>query len=259
MPGKSYFPSFFYLLILSTAILILLSPLKIQAQISDPNTIHLGSFTPSPTPTPTVTPTPTMTPTPTTEQNQPDQPGDNTTLPKPPDSSYVNAASVDGLVADIRGSCIESGVAGRVTVRDFPCVDAIAAPYDSTAIDNLRFSATKFEFLQCVGFTRAASIVGNGIQLDKGGNAIDFLTNVPSGCTLIDKTNPTQALQVGDLPIWSSKHVTDIYGHIAYVTQIFDANTFKVGEGNFCSAGEVCNGIKTVDSPMLLGWLHCTK
>lgn len=170
-------------------------------------------------------------------------------MPLPIDGGTNNTLKIAGLVEEIRRYCTN----GIVTNSNLACVDGININQarKPVVVSELKLSALGFRFLQCVGFVRAATALLFGAPLNNGGNAIDYATNIPDGFALIENF-PGIKIKAEDIPIWNY----DTYGHIAYVTKVFDSNTFQVAEANLGSPGLVRLYITTKDNPKLVGWLR---
>ena len=78
-----------------------------------------------------------------------------------------------------------------------------------------------------------------------------FSTNVPTGYVFIHKNNGVP-IKVNDIPIWDY----DTYGHIAYVTRVYDATQFQVAEANWGCSGCARVNVKYMAEPHLIGWLR---
>ena len=209
----------------------------------DPFTIKLKFWQP---PVATATPTPTITPIP------------EPTIPTPviPYITNVPPAGLDQveqLVNSIIANCEEDGVWGRVTMRNFSCVENITPPLPPSVIEVMRISTFNNEYLQCVGFVKAADLIAGGTAFPETLYAKAYITTPPTGYQFVEKNNGTIQIEVGDLPLWDWY----TYGHIAYVTKIYDADTFEVAEGHWDGRGQVTIGrIETTDAPYFRGWLR---
>ncbi|OGG03250.1 hypothetical protein A2W14_07040 [Candidatus Gottesmanbacteria bacterium RBG_16_37_8] len=241
MPKKLLLISFL-LLFLN---LFLVKNISFAQTPTSPKSIKFGYFTPPPTRTPTQTPIPLPTdpagPTPT---------GPTPTGPTPTDEPDGNKIpEVIDLVNQIRQHCTN----GVIYDGNIDCIDKLVLPraVEAEVKSELKFSVTWNNFLQCVGFVRASTARKYGTAVDKGGDAINFSTNVPTGYIFIDKNSGVK-IKINDLAIWDY----DTWGHIAYVIQVNSSNVFQVAEANFSSNGKVEITSKTVDSPNLIGWIR---
>ena len=230
------------LFLLSTFFIFLSSvnPETVRAQQPTmAHTIKLGVMTPPPTKTPIPTlpgsPTSTLPPGVPTPTDQ----------PKPVGS----AKKIIDLVKQIGNSCV-----GAIVRSDnISCVNNLVLPADvkSKVLNEFQFSVFYNDFLQCVGFIRAATALVYGTALDKGGHAIDYATNVPNGYRFIAKSTGAN-IKVDDIAIWDS----GVHGHIAYVVQVYDNRNFQIAEANRVANGKVNLTNTTIDSPNLIGWLR---
>ena len=118
----------------------------------------------------------------------------------------------------------------------------------------MRNSAIAFDNLQCVGFVRGMNLQFKGKALDNGGNAIDYATNIPTGYRLVNKFTMTSVSpKIGDLLLWNT--TIGAYGHIAYITVVYDKDTVGVIEANWGALGMVGFRQIYVRSADILGWL----
>ena len=174
-------------------------------------------------------------------------PVEKTTAPQTGTSDGVKK-----LVADIQASCSEGGQAGRVTARNQNCIDAISPPLSVLVSEKIKrgTDAGDTGYLQCVGFAYAAVAHTTGESIFcSGGCAKDFAVNRDCTGRTFHERGSTRTIGVGDLPIWGGS-----CGHIAYVTEVYDINTFQIAEANFDVQGSVRLENKTLSDPNLLGW-----
>lgn len=161
----------------------------------------------------------------------------------------INAALV---VQRIQQQCTQAGNAGRVTANNSGCVDGTIS--SSLAVSKWKQSANDYFYLQCVGFVYGMEGAVGGKNMYCSGNAKDFLSTCPATgqYITIQNTGSTSTMKVGDAVVWTG----GTWGHIAFVSKIYDSKTFQVAEANYDGAGSVRISNVTVDSPGLGGWLR---
>lgn len=152
-----------------------------------------------------------------------------------------------GLVNGITNFC-----GGSLNSSNFGCLNSIVPPLIENVKNELLTSVFRNNYLQCVGFVQAIITGLTGQPLDKNVDAVNFARYIPSGYNFIYKEDG--APQAGDLPIWNS--LQNPYGHIAYVTKVYNDTSFEVAEGNYDRKGGIRLRDKAVDDYGLLGWLR---
>lgn len=251
-------------LVILSFVVSLSFPISIFAQ-GDNSSIKFGVFYP---PTITNTPTPTqIPPSPLPKDNQPEN--DNPPPPTNPQSPKTSAPSlpqirpsptptpskanlVIQLVNSLQKNCYP---AGYVSSRNYRCLYNLTPRLSSPVLEELSTSAVRNDWLQCVGFVRAAITLTTDITLEKWiGNAIAYARNVPFPYRFMRNTS-TNTIRLEDIPIWD---YADSVGHIAYVVYVYDARNFQVAEANYgdSAAGKVRLRNTTTGSPGLIGWLR---
>lgn len=120
----------------------------------------------------------------------------------------------------------------------------------TTFKQNINWSATTYNTLQCVGAAFALSRELNGVVPAIGHTA---------ACEFVDTTNvhqyypygtPNFSPQAGDLVVWNSSNgncnpATGHYGHIAYVLGVLGETHIQIAEGNWANPGDF--RVRTVD------------
>jgi len=120
----------------------------------------------------------------------------------------------------------------------------------ATFKQNVNWSATTYNNLQCVGAAFALSRELNGVVPAVGHTA---------ACEFVDTTTVHQyypygsanfSPQAGDLVIWNSSNGncnpdTGHYGHIAYVSGVLGSTLIQIAEGNWAHPGDF--RVRTVD------------
>ncbi|MFH1832798.1 MAG: CHAP domain-containing protein [Candidatus Levyibacteriota bacterium] len=165
---------------------------------------------------------------------------------------------VYGLINSITNSC-----GGTLKISNYGCLDFITPPLLQNVKDQLSASVFNNTYLQCVGFVQAVIAGLTGQPLNKNINAVDYAWNVPTGYQYIDKANGFIAS--GDIPIWKTTPYNS-YGHIAYVTKVYNNDAFEVAEGNWNATFDseqrqiYGGGVRLKDKNMndygLTGWLR---
>lgn len=161
--------------------------------------------------------------------------------------SPVTSNSALAAVAIELATTIKSACNGAVTSGNISCMQGLSlpnVPHPDVAVSEIVRSATSNlcddndpslgQCLQCVGFVQGAVGGTVGSYLDKGGNAKDFATNVPTGYQYIPISSGTDP-QEGDIIIKTGSG----FGHIAIVTTIYDSSLIQVAEANFNLGGQV--------------------
>ncbi|NTU72822.1 CHAP domain-containing protein [Candidatus Roizmanbacteria bacterium] len=180
------------------------------------------------------------------------QNGSVTDLGQSSSGPVIAASDVYGIVANIRNNCHGEGVTGRVRDSNISCLNGTTN--SSLAINKWKESASKYTYLQCVGFVYGIEAAISGVDMFCSGiGPAVFSTTCPQSgkFTFIPYTSSTANLHVGDAVLWRYADV----GHIAYVTKIFDNNNFEVAEANN-SPGVVRMFNKTIDNPDIIGWVR---
>jgi hypothetical protein len=129
--------------------------------------------------------------------------------------------------------------------------------YAQNSLIQIASSTNAFDTFQCVGFVQTVISGIYGSPLNHGGDARDFISNVPTGYQYIDKTKSGAKIDSGDIALWDD----GINGHIAIVlTRVDDSAEsyrFKVAEANYQYPGYINNSRwETSDFPPFKGWLH---
>lgn len=194
---------------------------------------------------------------PTADPNNPTDP--NNPLPENPEPSIApNPAPIGSggfdLIEGFRKACIYMGTAGRVTEFNVDCLYNVSPRLGFGVIPELRNSALAYTNLQCVGFVRGMNLQFKGKALDNGGNAIDFKSNVPTGYRFINKVTLTGINpKVGDLLLWNTS--IGPYGHIAYISVVYDKDRVGVLEANWGTSGMIEFRNVNVRANDILGWV----
>lgn len=201
------------------------------------------------------------------------------TYPNDCDSGGGDGGNVDFLVSAISKNCKEqiedsdgrTYIAdGIVSVRNISCLDSLntdaSAPFSDAILAELKsFIEKKFEYLQCVGFVRAAFLLSQGVVLPEITSAINFsqLTNT-SGVRFVSKDSGGPS--IGDVVIFdtmvsdeSSGFVPSPNGHVGIVIKTGGsiAGSFQIAEANWGPGGKVrSDRIIPISHPQLVGWLH---
>lgn len=183
----------------------------------------------------------------------------STKVGNPPITSDSLVAGATELAKIIQSNCPE----GRVTINNYRCLEnkipkSTNIPYPELVYEQIITSVNVPDGsycgigrLQCVGFVRASVAGTTGTPLDKGGDASDFIRNVPTGYEFVRK-NGTIKMKPGDIPVWDGKP-----GHIAITVEVIDDNNFIVAEANYDGCGKVRpDGARQISSPNFAGWLR---
>ncbi|MCR4263512.1 MAG: CHAP domain-containing protein [Candidatus Roizmanbacteria bacterium] len=172
--------------------------------------------------------------------------------PTVPPGTGGSVAQADQLVSSIRSVCRYGGTAGRVHQLNVGCLGSVVPTLTSNAKGALEYSATEFVNLQCVGLVRGMKWQLQNDPLAGGGHAIDFASDVPQGYRYVRKGNGFP--RVHDLLIWD---MGNEYGHIAYVTEVYDAGSVEVMEANWDPPGFGAVNTRTVylADPKVIGWI----
>jgi surface antigen len=167
-------------------------------------------------------------------------------------------SSARQLVASIKDSCTYFNTPGRVTSHNVQCLRDVKPSLLPRALDEMRNSSNAFENLQCVGFVRGVVQQFHGHDIVGGGNAIDFSTNVPRSYRYIRKTttiSPNSTVkvspEVGDLLLWDVGN----WGHIAYISHVYDRDNVEIIEANWGRPGLVQWRNIYVRGPGVIGWV----
>ena len=186
----------------------------------------------------------------------------STTLFPTPTPSSTSSLSVSGLVSAIGQNCHDAE-ASQITIRNFTCLNSITPPLPPTTTRLLdEFSVFGWDHIQCVGFVRAvSSLVSNetGEELcdrsSNGGSAI--------GCArdsiyyhFVNNYDGT-TIKVGDYPIWRCSSINP-YGHIAYVTDVYNDSYVRVAEANWQPGVVDERNINITHSPVSTNPSQCT-
>ncbi|MBI4137198.1 CHAP domain-containing protein [Candidatus Roizmanbacteria bacterium] len=170
--------------------------------------------------------------------------------PTIPPGSGGGIAQADQLVASIRTECQYGGTPGRVHQLNADCVDSVVPALTSDARSAMKNSAEDYINLQCVGFTRAMRWQFEDSELAGRPTAFNYAGNPPSGYRLVSKGSETP--HVRDLLIWNIGSA----GHIAYIRQVYDANSVEVMEANWGSTrGVVQSRTVYMSDPTVYGWI----
>lgn len=213
----------------------------------------LSANTPSPTETPSVIPSPTIAISPPPQQynfsftvstKYSDDYVYNTIFATAADKQQFSTLTtivgnpppediqVVQFVKDIQTACPR----GLVSPSTYRCIDNIPNLTQQVR-DQLKYNGNFGNFLQCGIFIEAVLMYKNTLKptplLWPNANwAIDwffyYISHTNEAYQAIPNT-PQNHMQPGDIPIWRS----DTYGHVGYVTQVLDDNTFQVAEANY--------------------------
>ncbi len=155
------------------------------------------------------------------------------------------------MVNDIKSKC----TGGQVTSSNANCIDNTNLSQMPKSL--IKSSARSFIYLQCVGFAFASALELNGVDPQQRGNACAQARDSNTYKFISRTSGPPVA---GDLVIWQ-----DIvngypvcggsyYGHIAYISQVFNPTNIEVAEANY-SPG-VVNMRRVAITNNVTGWLR---
>lgn len=118
-------------------------------------------------------------------------------------------------------------------------------------------STNSYDAFQCVGFVQTVISGIYGRPLNYGGDARDFIYNVPTGYRFMNKNQNSSKIQSGDIALWDD----GVNGHIAIVLQRADESEnsyrFRVAEANWHHPGYINNNRwESSDFPAFKGWLR---
>ena len=133
------------------------------------------------------------------------------------------------MVNDIKSNC----AGGQVTSSNANCIDNTNLSPRPKAL--IKSSARSYTYLQCVGFAFAAALQLNGVDPEQRGDACAQARDSHTYKFIPRTSGPPLA---GDLIIWQDI-VNGVpvcggnhYGHIAYISQVFNPTNIEVAEAN---------------------------